>query len=375
MAQPTSGNCTSRERMRSVFTGQEPDRTPFAPCIYIDHASHCTGHQFEEALVDPRLGIQWMLEAHLLYQSDIVRVLPTPPYSWFREKEVQRRAAQLLQIDRRSGQVDGWFDVQGGGALIPAQPRDPVRTLEQAEAITFPSTDELLESGCLDAAKSVTEQAHEKGLFVIGMAGGQTMNFLYSHVGDARESLLMMADNPQLVHKIFDKGTNASIELGTAFARIGVDCLYIGDSWASGSVISPKMYTDYCTPHYRRAADAAHDAGLPVYKHCCGNYDPLLKAVRQDHLDGIEGLDPTSGMSVARTREALGDILCLIGGVSCLTLLNGTPEQVHGEAQACIRDGGPRFVLGSACAVPRFTPVENMHALARAALRSASWNS
>jgi len=355
--------------MRAVFTGQQPDRVPFAPCIYIDHASHCTGHQFEEALADPRLGIQWMLEAHRLYRSDVVRVLLAPPRSWFLQKDVQRRGERLLQIDRRSGQVDGWFDIEGGGTMIPAKPPDPVRTLERAEAITFPSTEELLETGCLDAAREVTEQAHDKGLFVIGMAGGQTLNFLCRHVGDTQEALLMMVDNPELVRKIFDIGTNASIEMGKAFARIGVDCLYIGDSWASGSVISPRMYSDYCSPCYRRAADAARAAGLFVYKHCCGNYNPLLEAVKKDHLDGIEGIDPTSGMSVARTREAIGETLCLIGGVSCLTLLGGTPVQVNDEARACIRDGGPRYVLGSACAVPRFTPVENMHALARAAQR------
>ena len=128
------------------------------------------------------------------------------------------------------------------------------------------------------------------------------------------------------------------------------------------------MYSDYCTPCYRRAADAAHASRLLVYKHCCGNYDPLLDAVKKDHLDGIEGMDPTCGMSVPHTREAVGDALCLIGGVSCLTLLGGTSEQVYGAARACIRDGGPRYVLGSACAVPRFTPAENMHAFARAAL-------
>ncbi len=363
-----SGKWTSRERMRAVLTGQKPDRVPFAPCIYIDHASHCMGHQFEEALADPRLGIQWMLEANRFYRSDVVRVLSTPPYSWFHEKDVQRRGDQLLQIDKRSGQVDGWFDVQGGGALIRAQPPEPVCTLEQAEAITFPSAEELLETGCLDSAREVTERAHEEGLFVVGMAGGQTLNFLCRHVGGGQESLLMMVDNPELTRKIFDKGTDASIEVGKAFARIGVDCLYIGDSWASGSVISPRMYSDYCTPCYRRAADAAHASRLLVYKHCCGNYDPLLDAVKKDHLDGIEGMDPTCGMSVPHTREAVGDALCLIGGVSCLTLLGGTSEQVYGAARACIRDGGPRYVLGSACAVPRFTPAENMHAFARAAL-------
>ena len=359
---------TSLERMRAALTGGKTDRVPFFPCIYLDHASHCTGHTFEEALADPRQGLRWMLEANRLYRSDVVRVLLTPPRVWFRDKEVRREGERLVQLDRRSGRVDGEFDVQGGGMLVPAQPPSPVRTLEQAEAIRFPSADELLETGCLDAAKEVADRAHEEGFFVVGMAGGQTLNFLCRQVGDSQEALLMMSDQPDLTRKILDKGTDASIEVGKAFARIGVDCLYIGDSWASGSVISPRMYSEFCTPCYRRAADAAHGNGLLVYKHCCGNYNPFLPFMGDNHLDGMEGMDPTSGMSVAHTREVIGDALCLIGGVSCLTLLRGTPEQVRREAETCIRDGGPRYVLGTACAVPRFTPVENMRTLARAAM-------
>jgi MtaA/CmuA family methyltransferase len=354
--------------MRAVLTGQQPDRVPFFPCIYLDHASHCVGHTFEEALADPRLGLRWMLEANRLYRSDVVRVLLTPPRSWFRDKDVRCESGRLVEIDRRNGRVDGVFDVQGGGALVPAQPPEPVRTHEQAEAIRFPTAEELLATGCLDAAREVADRAHQEGLFVVGMAGGQTLNFLCKQVGSSQQSLLMMVDQPDLTRKILDKGTDASIEVGKAFARIGVDCLYIGDSWASGSVISPRMYREFCTPCYRRAADAARAGGLLVYKHCCGNYNPLLDAVKEDRLDGIEGMDPTSGMSVAHTREVIGDALCLIGGVSCLTLLGGTPEQVRREAEACIRDGGPRYALGTACAVPRFTPAENMHALASTAL-------
>jgi uroporphyrinogen-III decarboxylase len=132
------------------------------------------------------------------------------------------------------------------------------------------------------------------------------------------------------------------------------------------------MYENYCVPEYRRAADAAHALGLLVYKHCCGNYNPFLPLMQEDHLDGMEGMDPTSGMSVARTRDETGGKLCLIGGVSCLTLLNGTPAQVRDEARAYIRAGGTdgRYVLGTACAVPRYTPAENMQALAEAALET-----
>jgi MtaA/CmuA family methyltransferase len=360
----------SRERMRAALTGAKTDRTPFFPCIFTDHACIALGGTFEEALVDPRLGVRWMVQAGLFYGCDAVRVRATPEASWFEEKEVCLRDSELVQVDRRTGQVDGYFDVQGGGKLVRRNPPPPVTTEAQIAAISYPTAEQLLVTGCLDTARQMTGEAHQRGMFVVGIAGSQTINTLVERVGSSEEALLLMATDPEFVHRMFRMATDASIELITALARIGVDCVYIGDSYASGSVISPAMYREFCIPAYRRAADAAHALGLLVYKHCCGNYNPLLPFMTDNHLDGMEGLDPTSGMSVAHTREVIGDRLSLIGGVSCLSLLQARPEQVHAEALACIAAGGTegRFVLGSACAVPRYTPVENMRALARAAL-------
>lgn len=358
---------TSRQRMRAALSGEPVDRVPFFPCIALDHACVATGHRFEEALVDPRLGARLGLAANLLYGSDVVRVWRTPPRQWFERKQVKGRDGRLLQVDRRTGAVEGEFDVQGGGALIPVSPAPPVTSLADVEAMAYPRASEILASGALDAAREVTDAAHERGLFVVGMAAGQTVNSLVSWVGDSARALLTMVDDPELTRDVFDHATSAAIEVGHAFARIGVDCLYIGDSYASASVISPRMYEHYCCPCYRRAADAAHADGLLVYKHCCGSYDTLLESLKGNHLDGMEGMDPTSGMSVAHTRDVLGERFTLIGGVSCLALLNGSPDEVRSEAERCIAEGGVagRYVLGTACAVPRFTPVENMHALAR----------
>ena len=358
----------SRERLRAVLSGGVPDRTPFFPCIAPDHACEATGHSFEEALARPDLAMTWTLEANLLYGSDATRVRPTPPRSWFERKEVRREGDRLAQVDRATGQIEGHFDVMGGGALIPSSPPAPVRALEDAQRIAFPSADEIIGEGCLDAARSATDAAHERGLFVVGMAAGQTLNALVARMGDAGTAMVAMVDQPGFVRAVFRKATDASIELIAAYARIGVDGIYIGDSYASASVISPAMYEAYCVPEYRRAAEACRARGLLVYKHCCGDYNPLLEIVRREPLDGIEGIDPTSGMSVARTRAALGNAKCMIGGVSCLSLLNGSPEDVRAEARRCIREGGPRYVLGSACAVPRHSPRENLIAMGRAAL-------
>jgi uroporphyrinogen-III decarboxylase len=79
-------------------------------------------------------------------------------------------------------------------------------------------------------------------------------------------------------------------------------------------------------------------------------------------------------MTVRHTKEAVGDRITLIGGLSCLTLLQGTPDEVYAEARACLEQGKPggRYVLGSACAIPRLTPAENIHA-ARKAVADFGW--
>ena len=174
----------------------------------------------------------------------------------------------------------------------------------------------------------------------------------------------------EMATALIAKAVAISIEKGLACIKSGVDCIYIGDSFASGSVISPAVYRRFCVPAYAEAAQEFHRHGVFCYKHCCGNYNPLLDDFVSVGVDAMDGMDPTSGMSVRHTKEKIGDRVTLMGGLSCLTLLKGTPDQVYEEAKQCVLDGKPggRYTLGSACAVPRHTPAENMMAARAAAV-------
>jgi uroporphyrinogen-III decarboxylase len=352
--------------MSHAFEGRPVDRVPFFPCIAVSHACFAAGRDFREALADPRLGVRLLLDANRMYGSDATRVQVTPPRLWYEEKLVRMEGDRLVQLDRRTNSIEGYFDTEGGGKLVPLRPPEPIRTAEHLAQFNYPTAEELIDAGCMDPAREATEAAHESDMFVVGVAPGQTVNFLVQHCGGPTEALLLIADNPEFVSRVFDIGVRASIEVIKAFAHIGVDGAYIGDSYASGSVISPTTYESLCSPAYDRVVNAAHLLGLKVYKHCCGNYSPFLRRLASSALDGMEGMDPTCGMSVGRTREILGDRMALIGGVSCLTLWQGTAEQVSAEARACIAAGGSegRYILGTTCAVPRYTPVENMFELA-----------
>jgi uroporphyrinogen-III decarboxylase len=317
-----------------------------------------------------------MLEAAFRYKADAVRLCMGPEASWYDEKEVVETDGRLTELSRKTGKVAGYYDVEGGGKLIPFQKKDTVRTIQDVRDIEVPDAREYLERGCLKDVMMYTRTAHEGGLFVIGMCSGQTLNFLDQQMGGIEAALLLLLDDPPLASALIDKGVAISIEKGKAFIEIGVDCLYIGDSSASCSVISPEIYDQFCAPAYTQVAQEFHREDVLCYMHCCGNYNPLLERLPSIGIDGMDGIDPESGMSVSQTKARIGTELTLMGGISCLTLLNGEPENVYDEAKRCTLEGKAdgRYVLGSACAVPRYSPAENILAARRAALDHGSYS-
>jgi uroporphyrinogen-III decarboxylase len=356
--------------MRAILSGAMPDRVPFFPTIYTDHACLACGKRFEDALIDPAVGQECMLGAALRYQADAVRFCMGPPTSWYDEKIVVERDGKLAQLSRRDGALEGYYDVSGGGGFVPIEPKPLVTSIHEARDIPVPTADEYLEQGCFKDVARLAEAAHAQGLFVVGMCGGQTISFLVDRLGGSEAALTLFYDDPELAIALIDKAVAISIEKGKAFIRGGVDCLYIGDSYASASVISPAVYRRFCAPAYAEAAREFHRLGVFCYKHCCGNYMPLLDDLVSTGVDAMDGIDPTSGTSVAKVKQRIGASLTLMGGISCLTLLNGSPQQVYEEAKQCVLDGKPggRYALGSACAVPRRTPPENLVAARSAAI-------
>jgi uroporphyrinogen decarboxylase len=361
--------------MKTVFSGRIPDRVPFFPTIFTDHACRACGRRFEDALINPACGAEYMLEAALRYKTDAVRFLMGPEVSWYNEKLVVEEDGKLIQRDRATGKTEGFYDVAGGGVFLPLESPPLVRTIQEADSLDVMKAGEYLDRGHLRDVKRCVKNAHGKELFVVGLCSSQTVNFMVEHLGGTEAALLSFYDAPDLALALINKAVAISIERGKAFISIGVDCLYIGDSYASASVISPAIYERFCAPAYREVAQEFHRLGVLCYKHCCGNYNPLLDSLSSVGVDAMDGIDPTSGMNVKYTKEKVGSKLTLMGGLSCMTLLNGTTEQVFAEAAKCVEDGKPggRYVLGSACAVPRFTPVENMLAAGRAALERGAY--
>jgi uroporphyrinogen-III decarboxylase len=310
-----------------------------------------------------------MLDAAIKYGTDMVRFTMGPDASWHEEKIVREENGLLIQFDRRTGVREGVYDIMGGGSFIPDEKPLLVLTVADVDTIAVRTASEYRELGCLTHVQQAVDNAHARGLFVIGMiSGGQTVNFMVTELGGTETALFTFYDNPALALALIDKAIAISIERGKAFIEAGVDCLYFGDSYASASVISPDIYERFCAPAYREVASEFHRSGVFCYKHCCGRYMPLIEYLPATGIDAMDGIDPESGNVLAEVKKKIGAEVSLMGGMSCLTYLNGTPEAVYEEASHCIMDAkaGGRFALGSGCAIPRHTPAENIAAARKA---------
>lgn len=311
-----------------------------------------------------------MLEAALFYGTDMVRMTMGPDAAWYEEKTVREENGSLIQFNRLTGAREGIYDTAGSGSFIPDTKPLPVRTVTDVEGIQVRSAAEYRERGCFTHVKRAIAEAHAKGLFVIGMVSGQTLNFMVRELGDTETALMTFYDDPALAYALINKAVAISIERGKAFVEAGVDGLYFGDSYASASVISPEIYEQFCLPAYREVASEFHRAGVFCYKHCCGRYMPFIQHLPAIGIDAMDGIDPESNNVLAEVKQQIGAKISLMGGMSCLTYLSGTPDAVYDEAARCIRDAkaGGRFALGSGCAIPRATPKANILAARQATI-------
>jgi uroporphyrinogen-III decarboxylase len=181
-----------------------------------------------------------------------------------------------------------------------------------------------------------------------------------------------MYDNPQLVdallQHIVDYYFAVSQRIFDAAADV-IDIFFIGNDFGgqTGPLIGEALFRRFFVPHLKRLSDLGHDYGLKVMMHCCGGFAPLIPAMIEAGLDGLQALQPTCrGMNPADIKAEYGSKILLMGAVDTQLLIEGTPQTARSETRRILeimKPGG-----GYACSpshdylLPE-TPVENIVAL------------
>ncbi len=162
-------------------------------------------------------------------------------------------------------------------------------------------------------------------------------------------------------------------ELIHSWAEIGVDAVFLTDDWGSQTslMISPPMWRRFFKPYYARAFGEAHDRGLDVIFHSCGN----VTAVVDDLIEvGMDVLDPVQpgAMDIDEIARRFGGRCSFAAAIDVQHLLShGSPQNVRDGVRRVMDILGHPFggslLVGPANVITPEIPFENLQALFEAA--------
>jgi uroporphyrinogen-III decarboxylase len=353
----------AKERVRIAMTNGTPDRVPVIPQICTPHAVRRLGLDYEKTILEtirnPELLNELDYQCVRSYGVDGMRAwtLPDP-------MDVVQVDGKWYGRDPKTGRRLGEVDFQGGGGIVPSE--EPVmHTDDDIDRIEVPAVDEILQGGRLDSVRKIIRDAGND-LFVIGAPGYFTVEYITFQRGKAL-AMMDLLDRPEFCHRMLEKALAVAIQNALALAAVGVDGLYIGDTF--GGVISPGQFREFCVPYIRRFVQAVKGKGPLVYLHICGNSTRILELMADTGVDCIEPLDPLGGVSVADAKRRVGGRVALMGGVHTVKLAHGALRDVVDDCRRCLVEGAPRggYILACGDMLPTETSREKVEAMVNAA--------
>ena len=261
------------------------------------------------------------------------------------------------------------FDVQrhGYGYGMPLnQPLENAGTIKEIDDFAWP------DPAWMDVSRIRDEILAYQGEYAI--LGGDWSPFWHDAIDLLGFSNLSYKfyDSPEVVDALMEHIVDYYVGVSTRIfdeAADLIDIFFIGNDFGgqTGPLIGEKTFRRFIAPHLKRLVDLGHDYGLKVLLHCCGGYAPLLPALVETGLDGLQALQPTCrGMNPSDLKSQVGNKITLMGAVNTKLLIEGTPDQARAETKHILeimKPGGGYICSPSHDYLLPETPVENVIAM------------
>lgn len=170
---------------------------------------------------------------------------------------------------------------------------------------------------------------------------------------------------PQFVDRLLDIVFEWDMRYLDALLDIGFVDVIVHRGWYENADFwSPNLYRRFLEPRIRKLIEKTHRAGAKFCYIMTMKQMPLLEMMNEMGVDVLYGLDPVQGgTDLELTKKAIGDSICLWGGVnSAVTLNSGTSEVIRlavAEAVRTLAPGGG-FILSAIDEACKDTPWKNI---------------
>jgi len=303
---------TSRERVLAVFAGEVPDRVP----CWLGASPEW------KTMAKARAGLATDEDLEIFVGDDFRRVFArfAGPPEWspdraFRHPEATSRTP--FGVERT-----------GYGYGQPVEhPLAAARTAADVERYPWP------DPAWMDVSHIREEASAWGGRYAI--LGGDWSPFYHDAIDlmGMESFMIAMVENPAVVdallRRMVDYYARVSRRIFEAAAGV-IDVFFIGNDFGTqnGPVVGEALFRRYFQPHLARLAGLGHDFGLKVMMHCCGGFFPLIPAMIEAGIDGLQALQPSArDMDPARLKAAFGGRTVFNGCIDTQHwLIEGPPE-------------------------------------------------
>jgi uroporphyrinogen decarboxylase len=208
------------------------------------------------------------------------------------------------------------------------------RELPRAEQIRVP---ELREADRMSALPAFRDACGDRYRLASLDLSGFTVYTLLRGFADAMRDFLL---DPEGFAGLMDRILDFESDLMALAARSGFHGIHFADDWGtqSGLMISPAMWRRLFKPGYRRQFARAHELGLHVWFHCCGNFAEIAPDFHEIGVDVLNISQPNV-VDVRQVGRELRGRQCFLMPISYQTVsISGTVEEIYAEARRLYDD-------------------------------------
>jgi uroporphyrinogen decarboxylase len=305
------------------------------------------------------------------FPDDLILTAPYEISIGYQPPERAERIEALWAMSRSAEWDDEWgvrwgHAAGGVGATPVASPLADWSQLDDYLAHRIP---DARAPGRLDAARPVFA-THGRSTYCGGIVHLALFERLHA-VRGMQNIFLDFSVNEREVRRLSAAVVEYLLELIRGWAELGADAVFLTDDWGTQSslMISPSMWRDFFSEHYRRVFAEVHCLGMDVFFHSCGNVTAIVPDLVEMGLDVLDPIQPGAMDPVAIARE-FGGRLAFCGGIDDQKLATRSPGEVRHEVRRTIDTLGRPFdnslIVSPANVMTPEIPIENLRALFQA---------
>ena len=367
----------SKERFLTALKKGTPDRLPVT--VHVWHHYHLNHYLngMDELSAFKKFGLDAMIESFdsqtmFLAEQHEAHIRRDALYNtkeWINEAKIISNDPKVIEHIIHTPKGDLTY-ITSGNEMSTWMLEFPIKNKEDVELLKYKPVPKLNKEEISKIYDSIGDAGVHRGYAWGDQCGcWQNADFLYG-----TEKLIYAAiDDPDWVHYFLNILLEKKLQyIHDSLPGAKYDLMETGGGGASSTVISPKMFEEFCVPYDRKLHDAFHEVGYPVSYHTCGGMNGILDLIIETNTDASETLSPKAiggNIEGPELYKAMHGKVALIGGMDQIHILEmGTPKEVKNEVYRLfdVFGQGGGYICNT-CDQFFKSPIENLKAYGEAA--------